>query len=185
MPMTLEQIREWKPAEGDRQLLASFVDWGVNVAVVSNLYVYLLALGRLPFTPSLARLMITSDFADWRRLDHGHHSGAIRQEFLGRWKLFDVSDEGRHAKGREDALEVGRAAVSLMQRHPDVERREAIEALIEYFEGSSAIRLDDGTKRLWTDPEYRRVRAKIDRRLRRAARELGQPPELMRLVSRM
>jgi hypothetical protein len=72
-----------------------------------------------------------------------------------------------------------------MQRHPDVERREAIEALIEYFEGSSAIRLDDGTKRLWTDPEYRRVRAKIDRRLRRAARELGQPPELMRLVSRM
>jgi hypothetical protein len=83
-------------------------------------------------------------------------------------------------KGREAALEVGEKALALVAKNPktvqtQAVRRAIIEALMEEFVSPMA-------QRNHLDPEDRRARAVIMRRLKRASREMGEPAGLRALL---
>jgi DNA-binding CsgD family transcriptional regulator len=101
----------------------------------------------------------------------GRFGPAARRRWHGRWKLAEVRVNGGRAKGLTEALEVGRAALELVAKHPAAARDRAvrrlvIEALIRRFIGSV------GTDT--ADPGYRRARSAIRRRVQRARQELGE-----------
>jgi hypothetical protein len=111
-----------------------------------------------------------------------------KRGFEGRRKLEEVREEGRKKKGAAAARETGAAAILLAMKYPngngrDRDRRRLIhEALMREFVGALSVQLSDGTARPRADADHRAARAKILRRLQRAYRELGEPPELLPLI---
>lgn len=94
----------------------------------------------------------------------------------GRQKLV----EARHAKGAAASREVGAAAITLALKYQngnDHIRRQALLGLLirEYVDPKAAALPG-------AHPDYRRARATVMRRLHRAYRELGEPPELRDLL---
>jgi hypothetical protein len=103
-------------------------------------------------------------------------SGARVRSWGGRLKLLDV--RAPHKKGEAKAREVATAALQLLERKPDIRRRDALDALVVCFEGKHAVKLSDGQRRRGRDPEYRKARRKVERSLQHGFEVLGQPDEL-------
>lgn len=112
----------------------------------------------------------------------GKWTGAAERRWAGRRKLVQVRDPSK--KGAAAAREVGEAAVALVRRVGQTpgQRRGIVEALMEHFEGRRALYDAAGERRPREDREYRKAREAIMRRLRRAARDSGNPNELIFLV---
>jgi len=108
--------------------------------------------------------------------------GDVRKRLAGTTNLLRSGDRARHAKGEAAAREVGRKAITLVRQFPEAEPDLMFRTLLEHFEGRDAVRLSSGELRPGRDPEYRRARARLRRRLERAHRDLGEPAEIAILL---
>lgn len=142
--------------------------------------------GRIRYYPpshqTESGLCATCEKTDRTRTGRG--LGAIREIARATrraWILHSGRADGRHAKGRAFALEVGERALECVRERPGLlttrdGRRALIESLIREFCDPAA--LDAGSRR---DPKYRNERKRIERALKRAHHELHSG-ELTRLL---
>jgi hypothetical protein len=108
-------------------------------------------------------------------------SGPRVRSWGGRLKLLAV--RAPHKKGEAKAREVATAALQLLERKPDIRRRDALDALVVYFEGNHAVKFSDGRRRPGRDPEYRKARRRVERSLQHGFEVLGRPEELALLLA--
>jgi hypothetical protein len=110
---------------------------------------------------------------------NGQWSLDAMRRHIGTWKL----EEARHHKGAAEAREVAEAAIGLVRRSPELSRKNILDVLIAHFEGKDAVKAESGERRAGRDPEYRKARARIERRLKRGFTLLGEPPELASFIT--
>jgi hypothetical protein len=103
-----------------------------------------------------------------------------RRGWIGRLKLDEVRDAGRKKKGAAAAREMGARAILLAKQYPNGngrDRRRIIHELLmkEFLDPNAPTHAR-------AHPAYRAARATVLRRLQRAHKELGAPPELRPLI---